>query len=179
MTAWGYMRPELMQPCAQDGFATLSMCKPQIRKQARCGDVVVAYRVDPQRSNVKLSMKPAISFIGIVYAVLPMDKYMGNRNQVFISRKDNLYSPEGSRVKPTTNYDKKHWRYSGLSEERVIERDWGGKNVLVFKEFVDVSRNVGRVHNQYEFRRIWNRVLEEPHFDAGDKSRRGHRLYRI
>ena len=166
------MRPEQMQPCAQDGFATLSVCKSVIRRQATCGDVVVAYRVNP-RSRNKLSLDPSISFIGIVDTVIPMREYMGNNEM--ITRKDNLYSSTGVRSTPTTDFNRKHWTYGGLSEEKVIERDWGGRNVLVFKEFIDASRGVGHIDDFERFSRISRRFISEPHFKAGDKSRRGHR----
>ena len=93
-----------------------------------------------------------------------------------MNRKDNLYHSDGSRSSATTDYDKKHWTYGGLSEEKVIERDWSGKNVIVFKQFIDFSIDIANVVETGRFREIWRKITSEPPFKAGDKSRRNHKI---
>ena len=157
------MPPAGMQPCVQDGLATLSVCKPCVRKGACAGDIVVAYKSPPGRA--KLSKQPAVVFAGIVHAVVPMRLYMGSAAR----RDSNLYTASGARSGPATAYDAEHWGWNGLSAGKVMRRDWSGKNVLLFREFYHAQRAPARP--------AWlAAIVAEPAFKAGDRGRRGHRV---
>ena len=155
-----------MQPCVQDGLATLSVCKPCVRKVARAGDIVVAYQSPP--GCAKLRKQPSVVFAGIVDAVVPMRLYMGSAAR----RDSNLYTASGARSGPTTAYDAQHWNWNGLSEGAVLRRDWSGKNVLLFREFYHTQRAPAQP--------AWMAaVVAEPAFKAGDRGRRGYRVSQL
>lgn len=164
---YAYVRPVSMQPCVEDGVATLAVCKPTIRRVARPGAIVAAYAyADPRAPRLKTT--PSLVFAGRVAAVLPMSDYMGG------SRRDSrIYLPSGARSGVETPYDAMHWTWNGLSPEQVIARDWAGRHVLVFDEFMHAERG-GTIDSSNEPHWLCALRLHPP-YHAGDRSRRGYR----
>lgn len=151
-----------MQPCVEKGEATLAVCKPCVRKIARAGDVVVAYRSPP--GHHKLRQNPEIAFAGVVDRVTPMEDYMGGHR-----RDSRIYGPGKTRTYLLSAYDAQHWNWNGLSEQAVIQRDWSGKNVLHFSDFFHAKR-------QPNLPPWLAAIAAEPAFKAGDRGRRGFRI---
>lgn len=128
-----YVGPTHQQPCIQDGVASLSICKPGIRRKARVGDVVARFRAPKPGAPVQLD------FVGLVSAVVSMGDYFGS--VAHGSRRDGrLYTPTGERATQTGSYDRDHWTWGGITEAEAIRRDWSGKNVLLFAKFCDAHR---------------------------------------
>ena len=129
-----YVRPKRAQPCIQHGLATLSICKPQIRRHARAGDVIAAYR-SPARGQ-----QPVLDFVGVVAQALPMSEFFGSVR--YGARKDGrLYRADGTRDGiPVLAYDREHWTWGGVSEAVAIRKDWRGERVLIFELFLDRKR---------------------------------------
>ena len=164
---YAYVRPVSMQPCVEDGLATLAVCKPTIRRVARPGAIVAAYAyADPRAPRLRTT--PTLFFAGRVAAALPMADYMGGPR-----RDSRIYLPSGARSGVETPYDAMHWTWSGLSPDQVVVRDWSGRHVLVFGEFMHSERG-GTIDPSDE--PSWLRALrKDPPYRAGDRSRRGYR----
>ena len=126
---YAYVGPTHQQPCVQDGVASLSICKPKIRRSALAGDIVARFRSPGKGAPVKLE------FVGRVARIVPMDKFFGSVE--YGHRRDGcLYTREGKRARETGSYDRDHWTWGGITEKHAIERDWSGKNVIIFKTFL-------------------------------------------
>ena len=164
---YAYVRPVSMQPCVEGGVATLAVCKPAIRRVARPGAVVAAYAYADPRAP-KLQTAPTLVFAGRVAKALRMSDYMGGAR-----RDSRIYLPSGERSGVETPYDAMHWTWNGLKSEQVVTRDWSGRHVLVFDEFLHTERG-GTVDPLNEPH--WLRALRRnPPYRAGDRSRRGYR----
>lgn len=170
---YGYVRMLHAQPYTEDELSSLSICKPNIRRTANIGDIIIGYK-----GGSSLSDTPMLSFIGIVADKIPMECYMGD--PAYFHRKDNLYNAQKERTKCVSNYDKKHWNYGGLTEKQVIDRDWRGEYILFFQNMMDIERDVYVTTDELRFNNLISDVMahpEYPHFKSGDKKRLNHRTF--
>lgn len=112
-------------PCYEDGFLTLAVCKPAIRRVARPGDLVIAY------NGSGLGDPHGVRWAGVVKEKLGFADYW--RDARFKGRADNIYRPvEGALPEPVTDAfehvggelhpEREHW-----------SRDLDGRWVLVFR----------------------------------------------
>jgi hypothetical protein len=106
-----------------DGYCTLAVCKPQIRKAAQVGDWVIGFRG---------RMAGHVTYVMQVEEVIPIAKYWSDRR--FANRRpgrtrtpDNFY-----RLQPDGQFEQVPNEVHGPSE---LRKDTGGRNVLVSKRF--------------------------------------------
>jgi hypothetical protein len=107
-------------PCAQDGIVSLCCCKPMIRRGAALGDWVVGFA--PKRRGMG-----RVSWAGKVSEILTLGEYQ----RKYPDRRDAVYEIADDtpldgieKLVPLTRYH---------SEDRMRQRDWSGRNGLVFK----------------------------------------------
>lgn len=175
VSAFAYIRPVAMQPCVEQGCASLAVCKPTVRRAARVGDIVVAYEYPKGRKEHRLAQHPQVAFAGRVARKIAMEEYMGHER-----RDSRIYRSDGTRSGVETPYDSMHWTWNNLTPDEVVERDWSGKYVLLFDEYMDRNRP-GPI--DIERSRTWppwfHSVVANSPFQPGDASRRSHRRGRF
>lgn len=106
-------------PCFGDGWATLALCKPAIRRGAKPGDLIIAF------NGRDLGEPHRVRWAGVVKEKLGFDRYWHDRR--FENRPDNIYRPargEFEHVGGTLHAGEEH-----------RGRDLGGWYVLVFERW--------------------------------------------
>lgn len=128
--------PHFGPPCV-----TLAICKPDIRRNAQPGDIVLAY------TGRHLSGHPhSVYWAGIVSEAMTLSNYwlaprFQRKKECRRLPPDNIYRPTPSGLVQIPN----------LSHDRFqTNRDLGGKNVLVFeKSWLALNRKMPAPFSQY------------------------------
>jgi hypothetical protein len=127
MRVWSYVitTDRGSAPSFEAPAATLTVCKPRIRRSAHVGDLVMAF------NGRRLSNNPhSLRWAGVVSEVIPLEDYWTDPR--FRGKRpdrsavpDNIYRLEGStwRQEPNTTHD-----------EGNVATDLSGRNALVFAE---------------------------------------------
>ncbi|AHG79315.1 hypothetical protein X875_6970 [Mannheimia varigena USDA-ARS-USMARC-1388] len=116
-------------PNPYGGYLTLATCKPQIRRTANVGDIIVA---TGSRSGI---YKNKLIYAGIICEIMHMDKYFcdprfeikkpSNKDECYLQG-DNIYYKEHNDWKQLPN---------NYHDEEGINHDLKSKNVLICEEF--------------------------------------------
>ena len=104
-------------PNAENNLLTLAICKPQIRRTAQAGDIVIAYNGSQLLKNTR---EKRIIYIAKITGSISMSDYA----TLYPQRSDSIYTPSG-RIKPNP-----------FHSENNIETDLGGKNVILSRDFI-------------------------------------------
>jgi hypothetical protein len=99
-------------PCVERGCLTIAICKPEIRRLAKVGDIIVGI------SGYKLGKEKKIIFIAKTTKMMTMEEY-GNS-----TRSDSIYTSK-LKMKPNP--------FHICSD---YERDINGKNVIMSTDFI-------------------------------------------
>ena len=119
------------------GICTLGTCKPQIRKAARVGDIVVGC------GSVGLNLPEKLIFVMRVSQKLSFQEYW--EDERFRIKRPDLYSSNsmayGDNIYHVVNdswvqEDSHHSFDGGLNNQANLVRDLGSDNVLIGEEFV-------------------------------------------
>ena len=106
-------------PCHQNGLTSLAICKGQIRKTAKVGDIVIGLMSQKLAAMCNHSHGSLI-WCGIVEQVLTMQEYANK----FPQRADSIYTSDLT-LKPNSYH-----------LESEIQADLRGRNVLMFQDVV-------------------------------------------
>ncbi len=112
-----------------DGYCTLAICKPKIRKTARVGDWVVGFR-SRRRGEVLYAMQVAESLSFVEYWNDP--RFRNRRPDRRKVPTDNIYRPASSSDPDAETYD---WVPNSVHSATQARRDLSGKRVVVATKF--------------------------------------------
>ena len=128
-----------MAPCVKDGLLSLALCKPNIRKSAKVGDVIIGYL--PVKA---FAMRGLVKYMAVITALLPPLEYHG---RVDMCRPDQIYNATGGKL-----VHKGHVAYHLLGNDSLHQQEKDGRgNVLLSTQFVCVPGTLPLVINDMEF----------------------------
>ena len=104
-------------PCVEDGCLTIAICKPDIRRLSKVGDIIVGI------SGYKLGKKKKIIFIAKTTKMVTMEEY-GD-----ITRSDSIYTSK-LKMKPNPFHNCSDYK-----------RDMSGENVIMSTDFIYFGKN--------------------------------------
>ena len=104
-------------PNAENKLLTLAICKPQIRRTAQVGDIVMAYNGSQLLKNTR---EKRIIYIAKITGSIPMSDYAC----LYPQRTDSIYTPSG-RIIPNP-----------FHSENNSDTDLEGKNVILSRDFI-------------------------------------------
>lgn len=116
-------------PNFKGSAATLAICKPPIRRQAKVGDMVLAFNGRDVEREAGAPWEPnAVRWAGLVGEVLPFARYWSDPRfagkRAGVARMpDNIYQPVDGVLTQVPNH---------VHDERHVVNDLRGENVLVF-----------------------------------------------
>jgi hypothetical protein len=99
-------------PCVENGCLTIAICKPEIRRLAKVGDIIVGI------SGYKLGKKKKIIFIAKTTKMVTMEEYGDNL------RSDSIYTSK-LKMKPNPFHNCSDYK-----------RDMRGENVIMSTDFI-------------------------------------------
>lgn len=127
MQVWTYVisSDDGSAPNFEQPFVTLAICKPRIRRQARPGQLVLAF------NGARLHPEPhSVRWAGIIREVIPLGAYWADRR--FRNKRpdrssvpDNIYRPSRGDLEQVKNPIHSAWN---------VTTDVGGANALVFDD---------------------------------------------
>ncbi|HWZ44143.1 MAG TPA: hypothetical protein VNW97_11735 [Candidatus Saccharimonadales bacterium] len=127
-------------PCVRDGFLTLAICKPAIRRKAQPGDIIMAFAAkDIDGWRPKGSYRDnSLIYIAEVTTVIPNGEYYSS--QKYKNRADCIYEWHGGTLR--LRRDAKFHGTPATQKKDLGEKETGYKNASViladkFKYFAD------------------------------------------
>lgn len=117
------------------GYCTLATCKPQIRKHAKIGDIIIGTRSTPRNYDLVFWME--------VNEIIKFDEYWNDER--FSNKKPDLYSGNKRAFGDNIYHrgkngiwiqeDSHHTDYDGSSIQKNINTDTSSENVLISTNF--------------------------------------------
>jgi hypothetical protein len=115
-------------PCPDDGYCTLTCCKPPIRKNAEIGDYIIGIRSADKKKVASSDWNNIVYFMKVT-EILTFERY--SIEERFNNRLDNIYSKdESGRWKIKQNQYHPHFP-GDPSNSNFLEKDIGGINSLI------------------------------------------------